>query len=254
LQRRFASSAPRVKRELKEAGFRKSIIAAAVHRLRNLVAGLDWNPDRSTWIDYAANNTYDDESSRVKESFVENQLRLHRGQTVWDLGCNTGRFTKIAARHAGQVVAVDSDHASIERLYRELKAQSSRNVLPLVGNVADLSPALGWRGMERQAFVARGRPHLVLCLALVHHLAIASNIPIDDLVRWLKSLDAELVVEFPLPQDPMVARLLAAKDQSYDDYTPDHFEASLAAEFDIRERLALPSGTRVIYHAIPARH
>jgi SAM-dependent methyltransferase len=251
LQRQFASGAPKVKRQLKEAGFQKSIVVAAVQRLRKLVETLEWKAERSTWVDYATNNTYDDQSARMKESFVEERLAARRGGMVWDLGCNTGRFSKIASRHADLVVAVDSDHASIERLYRELKSEGARNVIPLVGNVADLSPALGWRALERQAFIDRGRPDVVLCLALVHHLAITANIPIDDLVRWLNSLGADLIIEFPLPQDPMVQQLLSAKDQVYEDYTLDCFESSLAAHFQIRERLALPSGSRVIYHATP---
>jgi hypothetical protein len=124
-----------------------------------------------------------------------------------------------------------------------------------VGDIADLSPALGWRALERKAFLDRGRPDLVLCLALVHHLAITANIPIDDLLRWLRDLGAELVLEFPLPQDSMVRQLLAAKDQPYDDYSLEYFEGSLTRYFEVRERLALPSGTRVIYDAVPrARH
>jgi ribosomal protein L11 methylase PrmA len=251
LQRQFASHALRVKRELKEAGFQKSILLGTVRRLRRLIERLQWKRDQSTWSDYATTNTYDAESTRQKESFVERNVSRRPGGVVWDLGCNTGRFSRIAARHADLVIAVDADHASVERLYRELTAQSLRNVLPLVGNVADLSPALGWRGMERQAFVERGRPDVVLCLALVHHLAISANIPIEDLVRWLRQLGAELVIEFPLPQDPMVQRLLGANDQAYDDYTLDFFESSLSTHFEVRERLELPSGTRVIYHAVP---
>ena len=250
LQRQFASGAPKVKRQLKEAGFQKSIVVAAVQRLRKLVEKLEWNADSSTWVDYATNNTYDERSAAMKDAFVERCLAARRCGMVWDLGCNTGRFSKIAAGHADLVIAVDSDHASIERLYRELKAEGSRNVIPLVGNVADLSPALGWRAQERQAFVDRGRPNVVLCLALVHHLAIAANIPIDDLVRWLHSLGADLIVEFPLPQDPMVQQLLSAKDQAYDDYTLNSFESSLEAHFQIRERVEL-SGSRVIFHATP---
>jgi ribosomal protein L11 methylase PrmA len=251
LQRRFASRTQHVRRELKEAGFQKSIVVATIGRLRRLVEALGWTPGPSTWIDYAIHNSYDDESARMKEAFVERHVSRRRGGVVWDLGCNTGRFSRIAARYADLVIAVDSDHASVERLYRGLKAESVRNILPLVGNVADLSPALGWRAMERQAFVDRNRPDVVLCLALLHHLAITANIPIDDLVRWLHDLGAELVIEFPVPRDQMVQQLLAAKDQSYDDYTLESFESSLATYFEVRERMPLPSGTRVVYHALP---
>jgi hypothetical protein len=251
LQHRFASDAPKIKHRLKEAGFQKGIIVAAVQRLRKLVDGLEWKPERSTWVDYSTCNTYDELSARMKESFVEQRLAACRGGMVWDLGCNTGRFSKIAAKYADLVIALDSDHASIECLYRELKAEGVRNVIPLFGNLADLSPARGWRGVERQAFVDRGRPRVVLCLAVVHHLAITANIPIHDLVRWLNGLAADLIIEFPLPHDPMVQHLLNARNQKYDDYTLDCFESSLSAYFEIRERLVLSSGSRVIYHATP---
>jgi SAM-dependent methyltransferase len=250
LQRQFASGAPRIKQQLKEAGLQKSIILAAVERLRKLVGRLEWTPERSTWVDYASNNTYDEHSAGMKASFVEKRLATRRSGVVWDLGCNTGRFSKIAAKYADVVVAVDADHASIERLYHDLKREGARTVIPLVGNVADLSPALGWRALERQAFVDRGRPDVVLCLALVHHLAITANIPIHDLVQWLHGLGADLVIEFPLPHDPMVQQLLSAKDQRYDDYALDSFESSLTTYFDIRERLQL-SESRVVYDAAP---
>jgi len=251
LQHRYGATTPKVKQELHRAGFQKAIVTATIRRLRTLVGRLTWTPPVSTWSEYASANSYDDESSRAKEAFIQRIAGSRERGLVWDLGSNTGRFSKLVSAHARHVVAIDSDHASVERLYVELKASGGGNILPLVGDIADLSPALGWRGLERKAFTDRGRPDLVLCLAVVHHLAITSNIPIADLVRWLADLRAELVVEFPTPDDPMVQRLLGAKDQAYDDYSLASFESSLARHFDIRERLFLPSGTRCLYDAVP---
>ena len=251
LQRRFGAAAGDVRREVKAAGFSKAIVAATITRLDRVVRRMQWEPGPSVWSGYATVNSYDEESSRTKEAFVDRVAQTHRGGTVWDLGCNTGRFSRVAAKYADSVVAVDSDHASIERLYRELKSERQTRILPLVGDVSDLSPALGWFGSERRAFVERGRPNLVLCLALIHHLAISANIPIVDLVRWLHGLGAQLVIEFPLPDDPMVQRLLLAREQAYDDYALEPFESALSSRFEIRERLALSNGTRVLYHAVP---
>jgi hypothetical protein len=153
--------------------------------------------------------------------------------------------------HAACVVAMDSDHASIERLYQELKAQENTTILPLVVDLADPSPALGWRGAERRGLAARGRPDLVLCLAVVHHLAITSNIPVHDFVDWLHELGARLVIEFPTPDDPMVKRLMLNKDQLYPDYCVDAFERALTARFVVHETITLPSGTRLLYRATP---
>ena len=251
LQHRFAADAAAVKRQVKAAGFSRAIITATVKRLERVVQQLRWEPNPSTWSGYAAANSYDDESSNTKEVFVDRIAQRHRGGTVWDLGCNTGRFSRVVARYADYVVAVDADQASIERLYRQLRTDGENRVLPLVGDVTDLSPSLGWCGRERSAFVDRGHPDLVLCLALIHHLAITANIPIIDLVRWLHGLGAHLVVEFPLPEDPMVRRLLLARDQAYDDYAVGSFEAALESCFEVQEKLTLPSGTRLLYSASP---
>jgi hypothetical protein len=147
---------------------------------------------------------------------------------------------------------MDADHPTVELLYRALREQGERRILPLVVDVCDPSPALGWRGRERAALLDRGRPELVLCLALVHHLAITRNVPLADVVAWLHALGGELVVEFPTREDPMVQRLLAAKNEgAHGDYELEAFERALGAAFEIRRRETLPSGTRVLFDAAP---
>jgi hypothetical protein len=157
----------------------------------------------------------------------------------------------MAERYADYVIAVDSDHGSIERLYRDLRERGSTKVLPLVLDVADPSPNLGWRGRERRAMLDRGRPDIVLSLALIHHLVITSNIPLEDVVDWLHDIGGEVVIEFPTREDEMVQRLLRNKDQSYDDYHVDRFERCLTEYFDLNQRFVLPSGRRIIYFLRP---
>jgi hypothetical protein len=119
-------------------------------------------------------------------------------------------------------------------------------------NLVDPSPARGWRGTERRAFTDRGRPDLVLALALVHHLAIAANIPLPDVVDWLRSLDAPLVVEFVEPHDPMAERLLGNKPAGmFPDYRLDAFVALLEESFTIAQRADLPSGRRTLFFVQP---
>jgi len=251
LEQQYGATARDIRAELRQAGFDKQLVAATIAKLHRLVGKLTWSPTPSAWSEYADHNSYEPDAAVAKERFAESVLRTKARRLVWDLGCNTGRYAKLAGKYADYVVAVDSDHESIERLYQELKRAGTTNVLPLVGDVADPSPALGWRRRERQPMLERGRPDLVLCLALVHHLAITANIPIDDLIDWFAELGGELVVEFPLPHDPMVRRLLLNKDQRYDDYCVEYFEASLQRRFRVHERVTIPSGTRILYHATP---
>jgi hypothetical protein len=137
-------------------------------------------------------------------------------------------------------------------MYRSLRADGIGNVLPLVMNLMDPSPARGWRNSERSAFTDRGAPDLVLALALVHHLAIGSNVPLPEVVSWFRSIGGTLVVEFVEPHDPMAERLLANKrDGLFPDYRIDAFEAELAKHYTIERSEALPGGSRTLYTAQP---
>ncbi len=119
-------------------------------------------------------------------------------------------------------------------------------------NLADPSPGLGWRGVERKALPDRGKPDLVLALALIHHVAIAANVPVREFVDWLASLGTSLVIEFPTREDPMVKKLLGPKrDGLHPDYERESFERVLAEAFDVERRERLKSGTRLLYFARP---
>ena len=241
-----------VKREVRRSGLAKQLIRANVRKMRKLVERLDWSPPQGVWTEYGGHNTYSQEDARRKDAFVREVATSRGWPLVWDLGCNNGRHARIAAEGAAYVVAVDADDAPVELLYRALREERNERILPLVGNVADPSPALGWRGVERKTLLERGRPDLVLALALVHHLAIGANVPVAEVVDWLADLGGALVVEFPTRDDPMVQKLLAPKrDGLHPDYELEHFERRLAEAFDVRRREELGSGTRLLYYAAP---
>ena len=144
---------------------------------------------------------------------------------------------------------MDIDALVIERLYCALKKEQSSNILPLISNVADPAPNLGWRGLERKALVERGRPDLTLCLALLHHVVIGAHIPLREFLTWLASLGTALVIEFVTRDDPMVQTLLRHKADHYTDYDLEYFERCLADTFEIDQQETLESGTRRLYHA-----
>ena len=251
LERRHGDRSGTVRRELEEAGFGTELIKANVARLRKLVNRLELQRTDSAWSDYRSCNTYSDDESQRKAEAVETVARALGPRLVWDLGCNDGRYSRIAAKHASCTIAIDSDETTIDNLYRSLAAENEGSILPLVGDIADPSPALGWRGLERKTLIERGRPELVLCLAVVHHLAITRNIPVHSLVEWLRGLDSTVLVEFPSPEDPMVRSLLDGKRAgTHIDYQREDFERLLAERFTIERAVEL-SSTRTMYHARP---
>jgi len=218
------------------------------------VARLQWDPPKSVWVEYGEHNTYTDSDAHRKDEFVRSVAASNAWPLVWDVGCNNGRHSRIAAEHAACVLALDADQGAVDILYRHLRDSGSTTILPLTVNLADPSPGLGWRGAERTPLPDRGRPDLVLALAVIHHLTISANIPVRDVVSWFADLGGVLVIEFPTREDPMVQKLLRPKRQGlHADYDRDFFERCLKEAFDVVRSEPLDSGTRVLYHAVPKR-
>jgi hypothetical protein len=253
LQRRYAGSGRNVRGTLADAGFDKGLIRRNVEKLTRLVGGLTPSRTATEWSDYDRTHSYDTAEHAAKAEFVERAAATRRWRLAWDLGANTGTFSRLVEPHADCVVAMDADWMAIERLYgRERTDAAARAILPLVVNLADASPGQGWRGAERKDLASRGRPELTLCLALVHHVVITANIPLADFIDWLASLGTSVVIEFVGRDDEMVQALLANREDQYDDYDPDTFRRLLAERFTIRDEAPLKGGKRTIYFADPA--
>ena len=239
--------------ELRSAGLSPKILMAQLDNLAATVDKLRWRAQRSEWSDYTDRSHYTDADLASKDTVVSAAVEAARPELVLDLGANDGRFSKLALEHgASRVVAVDSDHLVVDRLYRHLRDTGEERILPLVMNLADPSTGLGWRGRERPGFTDRVRPDLVLCLAVVHHLALTNTVPLPMIVDLLADFDAPLVVEFPHRDDPMAARLLARKRAGlFDHYDLPQWEEALAARFNVTERIPAPSGRRTLYRCEP---
>jgi hypothetical protein len=260
MQARFsANTTQSVRADLRAAGFSRELTMATVRALQKLVRKLDWEPPATHWAGYQDTCTYTADDRGRKVEFVGRALadaaaNDASGQLglVMDLGANDGTYSRIAAEHARHVVALEFDDAVVDRFYRKLSAEGDRKILPLVMDLANPSPGIGWRGRERASLEQRGPADAILALAVVHHLAIGRNVPLEDVVDWLATLGRRVVVEFVDPTDPMAQRLLANKPAGlFGDYRRDHFEKVLAERFTISGREELPSGTRVMYTGTP---
>ena len=251
LQRKFSSANYSVRQQIKTAGMTPEMIARNVRKLRRLLLDLRLPKESTTWSDYSRTHYPEDALAR-KEAFVRESAVGRHFDLAWDLGCNDGRFSRIIGDAADTVVAMDSDAGSINRLYCELRKEGRTNILPLLINVANPSPAQGWASGERASLIERGKPQLTLALALVHHLVISANVPLEALLEWLSQITGELVIEFISKEDAMVQRLLLNKDDTYGDYNREAFEHYLQQYFRIASRSELPGGTRFLYHATAA--
>ncbi len=245
LDRRYGGSSENVRSSLKSAGFNHELILVNVRKLQKLVGRLDWQARGSEWGDYTEFHNYSDADHRSKENFVRAAINTWKLDTVWDIGCNTGQFSRIAAVECRQVVSMDVDHLAVERLY--LDKDTPDNILPLVQNIADPSPNWGWRNRERSDLQTRSRPDLVMCLALIHHVVITANIPLAEFIDWLAGLTDKLVIEYVSRKDDKVKTLLRNKEDKYQDYSRASLQANLGRYFDIRAQQDVNNGDRSLY-------
>lgn len=228
----------------------KNAQLALVAGLESAVSGLEWNPVGTTWGDYyEANNNYGDAGLREKERLVTVLTAAGGYASAWDLGGNTGRFSRVVAQGGTRVVCWDIDPGCVEANYRAARRQKETRVLPLLLDLTNPSPALGWANAERDAFLDRGPVDLVLALGLVHHLAIGNNVPLDRVARLLAGAGRTALVEFIPKEDSQVRRMLASREDIFTDYTQDGFERALAGSFRIERREAIPGTVRTLYLA-----
>ena len=219
-----------------------------VDSLRNAVKGLTWEPDRSAWSDYyAAGESYAQEAATAKEALVAELLQEASPATVWDLGANTGRFSRLAAAKGAHVVALEMDWASVEAAWRQVVADGETRVVPLVCDLVNPTPSHGWAQRERDGLAERGPADLVMALALVHHLAIAGNVPLPEVLGYLARLGRWAIVEFVPKGDPMVQRLLATREDVFPGYTAQGFEAAATAHFDVVRTVPVPASDRTLH-------
>jgi hypothetical protein len=219
---------------------------ALIDSLQRTIRKLDWTPEGTEWADYAENTSYGEDATAVKDDLVRRFLDAAGGDVVWDIGANTGRFSRIAAGLGRSVVAWDVDPAATERHYRLIRRDGTESIVPLVLDLANPSPGLGWAGEERRTLEARSNADVVLALALVHHLAIGRNVPLERIAGYFSRLAPGLVIEFVPKEDPMVRKLLATREDVFADYTLDGFRAAFGTLFDISEEAPVTGTTRVL--------
>lgn len=245
-QRRFADAGV-------HAGKRTMPLVALqglVDSLRAGVSGLSWTPAAAGWSSYYQTCTYGGEGFQQKRAFVQRIIEQSRPKTVWDIGANTGEFSRIASASGAYTLALDSDMASVERLYRTCSAEGETRVLPLVVDIADPTPGMGWANTERTPFLQRGTADLALALALVHHLAIGRNVPFEMIADLLAASAHAVITEFVPKDDPQVQRLLRNRADVFPLYTREAFEAAFLRRFDMIASSPLPDSGRVLYHLV----
>jgi hypothetical protein len=219
---------------------------ALVDSLRRTTDGLDWEPNKTEWAGYGDTTSYTPAAAESKRLLVQRFLRSTTGDRVWDLGANTGAFSFLAAEEGRRVVALDGDYGAVELLYRRVRGNTEPSVLPLVMDLTNPSPALGWANHERTSLVERANADVLMALALVHHLAIGNNVPLSQLSQFFGQLGRQLIIEFVPKSDPRVQHMLAARRDVFADYSLEGLKAAFSADWDLAEEAQVEDSQRTL--------
>ena len=228
----------------------EAVVLALLGILDSLTAtvqGLRWRPAGTEWGEYYTFTNYSDGAFDQKHRLVSEFLAEANPSTVWDLGANQGEFTRLAADAGRFSVAFDIDPVAVEKNWGRVRSNREENILPLVMDLTNPSPALGWNHHERDSFLDRGPADTVIALALIHHLAISNNVPLPRLAQFFAGAGEHLIIEFVPKNDSQVKRLLATREDVFPDYDLAGMEAAFAPFFETKEKAPIAGSERTLF-------
>jgi hypothetical protein len=225
----------------------KQAMTGLVESLEATIQKLDWTPRGTEWGNYYDLTNYSDAAFEHKKQLVDKWTKRLQPAMVWDLGANNGVFSRVVSSAGPYVVSFDIDPAAVEQNYRQVKNDKTENLLPLLLDLTNPTPAIGWANRERDSFGARGPADMVLALALIHHLAISNNVPLPQLADFFAETGKWLVIEFVPKPDSQVQKLLVSRKDIFPNYTREGFESAFKARFTIHETVEIHESERVLY-------
>ncbi|MCH7951969.1 SAM-dependent methyltransferase [Patescibacteria group bacterium] len=228
-------------------GMNQRALVGLIESLRAAVEGLTWHPSSTQWIQYGQDSGYSTAAELHKKRLVKEFLGTRKRRLIWDLGANVGIFSRLAGKTSDLIVAIDGDPVSVEEHYLNSREEGETNILPLVIDLTNPSPGIGWEGEEWLSLIERGPADVVLALALVHHLAISHNVPLHYLARFFRRVTAELIIEFVPKEDLQVKKMLSRRDDIFPHYSEETFESEFKKYFRIRRRAEIRGSKRMMY-------
>ncbi len=203
--------------------------------------------NKTVWEDYQQTNTYVEAEAKLKSKFISEFIEDSKPNMLWDIGCNTGEYSEVAiSAGAENVVGFEYDQGALELSYQRA-SKNKLNFLPLYLDIANPSPSQGWKQAERPGLFERRCGDALIALAIIHHLCIGRNIPLDEITRWLVSLAPTGVIEFVPKTDSMVQELIKLREDIFDNYSAQQFEQALSSVAEIIKSETITESGRTLY-------
>jgi ribosomal protein L11 methylase PrmA len=225
----------------------RQALTGLIESLESTIKKLEWKPGGTEWGNYYDITNYSDAAFEHKKQLVAEWTKRLQPAQVWDLGANNGVFSRVASDGTSYVVSWDIDPTAVEQNYRQVKVEKNDKLLPLLLDLTNPSPAIGWANRERDSFGGRGPADMALALAVIHHLAISNNVPLLQLADFFAETTKWLVIEFVPKSDSQVKKLLASREDIFPSYTREGFEEAFKKRFKIHEAVSVNESERVLY-------
>lgn len=218
-----------------------------IDNLESAIRKLKYKAGETEWGDYYNDTNYIPEAIENKKEIVAKFLDRTKSGIVWDLGANDGLFSRIASDRGLYTISFDIDPVAVQKNYFQSKKNSEENILPLLLDLTNPSPGIGWQNNERASLLERGPAETAFALALIHHLAISNNLPLVKIADFLSQVCNQLIIEFVPKEDSQVQRLLSTREDIFPDYTKEAFETQFGKYFIIESTEEVKSSKRTMY-------
>jgi ribosomal protein L11 methylase PrmA len=246
-KRHAAAGSAAASTSLARRAFSRRAMEGLLDSLEGAVRALRWKREDTEWAEYYDDTNYSGTAEEHKARVVRQWVGELRPRKLWDLGANDGRYSRVAKEGASFVLSADGDPVAVDRNYRQCRAEGQKGILPLLVDLFNPSPALGWEHNERMSLLQRGPADMVLALALMHHLCISNNVSFDRLVSFFARCAETLLIEWVPKGDSQVQRLLATREDIFDGYGREAFENAFGARFSLLKREEIPESKRSLY-------
>ncbi len=220
--------------------------------LYSYINGLELK-ENSEWKDYYSITNYDAEAFDHKKKLVRKWYQSINAKKAVDLGGNDGTFSRELKDIAEELLVADIDPNAVNHNYLQVLQNKETNMMPLVSDLLNPAPGIGFNATERAPLQERIRAanyDVSLALALIHHISLTGNVTFAMSAAMFASLTPYLIIEFPDRGDSWVDFLLKSKREfagHFDYYNKANFETNYAEYFDVVEKQQIPNTERTMY-------
>lgn len=222
-------------------------LLALIDNLEKTINNIKLRDIKTEWADYYDFTNYSKRAFNVKGKIVKKFIKTVGPKVIWDIGANKGEFTRLAVDRNMYAISADIDPLAVEKNYLKGKNEKRNNILPLIWDLTNPPPSIGWANSERRTITERGKPDLIMVLALIHHLCITNNLPFGYVAKFLSDQTDYLIIEFVPKDDSNVQKMLSMREDIFYEYTQENFERIFSRYFRIVETVKITDSLRTMY-------